>query len=352
MTIKDIKENGLLLFECISGSKAYGLHTAQSDTDLKGVYYLPKAQFYGLEYIPQVSNETSDEVYYELGRFVELLIRNNPNILELLASPEDCILYKHPIMNRLSIDLFLSKLCKETFAGYALTQIKKARGYKKKIVNPVDAGRKTVPDFCFILQGYHAVPLREWLSQNNLVPEHCGLTNIPHSKGLYALFYDASGLLKYRGIVSSELANEVSLSSIPKGEKERAYLYFNLEGYSSYCKEYREYWEWVQKRNDVRYQNNAAHGKGYDAKNMMHTIRLLQVAEEILTEGVLHVKRINRDELLSIKAGNFQYDDLLAMADSLMQRIEAAYEKSPLPAMPDKKRIESLLVQMRSDLYG
>ena len=256
-----------------------------------------------MEYIPQISNETSDEVYYELGRFVELLIRNNPNILELLASPEDCILYKHPIMNRLPIDLFLSKLCKETFAGYALTQIKKARGYKKKIVNPVGPVRKTVPDFCFILQGYQSIPLREWLAKNNYVQEHCGLTSIPHSKGLYALFYDATNQYRYRGIISTELANDVSLSSIPKGEKESAYLFFNLESYSAYCKEYREYWEWVEKRNETRYQDNADHGKGYDAKNMMHTIRLLQVAEEILQEGKLHVKRGNRDELLSIKRG-------------------------------------------------
>jgi uncharacterized protein len=352
MTINDIKEKGLLLFECISGSKAYGLNTAQSDTDLRGVYFLPKTQFYGLEYIPQISNETSDEVYYELGRFVELLIRNNPNILELLASPEDCILYKHPIMNRLPIDLFLSKLCKETFAGYALTQIKKARGYKKKIVNPVDPVRKTVPDFCFILQGYQSIPLREWLAKNNYVQEHCGLTSIPHSKGLYALFYDATNQYRYRGIISTKLANDVSLSSIPKGEKESAYLFFNLESYSAYCKEYREYWEWVEKRNETRYQDNADHGKGYDAKNMMHTIRLLQVAEEILREGKLHVKRGNRDELLSIKRGEFQYDELLVMADSLMQRIETAYEKSSLPAMPDKDSIESILVQMREELYG
>ena len=352
MTIKDIKENGLLLFECISGSKAYGLNTPSSDTDLRGVYYLPKKQFYGLDYIPQISNETSDEVYYELGRFVELLIRNNPNILELLASPTDCILYRHPIMDRLTIEMFLSKLCKETFAGYALTQIKKARGYKKKIVNPVDPVRKTVLDFCFILQGYQSIPLPEWLALNNFTQERCGLTNIPHSKGLYALFYDATNLHKYRGVMSSELANEVSLSSIPKGEKESAYLFFNVESYSSYCKDYREYWEWVEKRNETRYQDNSEHGKGYDAKNMMHTIRLLQVAEEILTAGTLNVKRTNREELLSIKTGDFQYENLLVMADSLMDRIETAYEKSTLPAMPDKAKIESLLVQMRSALYG
>lgn len=351
MTIKDIKEKGLLLFECVSGSNAYGLETAKSDTDIKGVYYLSKEQFYGLDYIAQVNNETNDEVYYELGRFVELLIRNNPNILELLATPDDCVLFRHPIMNRLDINMFLSKLCKETFAGYALTQIKKARGYKKKMVNPVEKERKTVLDFCFILQGHTSVPLNDWLSENGLVQERCGLTNIPHSKGLYALFYDEENAVRYKGVMSSELANEVSLSSIPKGEKERAYLFFNLESYSSYCKEYREYWDWVEKRNEDRYLGNIEHGKGYDAKNMMHTIRLLQVAEEILRDGKLNVKRPNRENLLSIKAGDFQYDDLLKMAHKHMEGIEAAYLTSKLPEAPDKDKIESVLVEMRNELY-
>jgi uncharacterized protein len=351
MTIKHIKEKGLLLFECISGSKAYGLNTERSDTDLKGVYYLPKEQFYGLEHISQINNETNDEVYYELGRFVELLLRNNPNILELLASPEDCILYKHPVMDRLHINMFLSRLCKETFAGYALTQIKKARGYKKKIINPVDKERKSVLDFCFILQGHNSVSLQEWLAQNNFVQERCGLTSIPHAKGLYALFYDEENIYRYKGIMNNDLANEVSLSSIPKGEIEKAYLFFNKESYSSYCKDYREYWEWVEKRNEDRYLGNIEHGKGYDAKNMMHTIRLLQVAEEILTTGTLNVKRPNRLELLSIKTGQFQYDELLTMAHSLMDRIESAYDKSLLPELPDTQKIEAVLVQMREELY-
>ena len=125
MTIQDLHTHNLILFEVISGSKSFGLNTPTSDTDIKGVYYLHKAQFYGLHYIPQISNETNDEVYYELGRFVELLLKNNPNILEILASPADCILYKHPLMERLQLQDFLSKLCKDSFAGYAMTQIKK-----------------------------------------------------------------------------------------------------------------------------------------------------------------------------------------------------------------------------------
>ena len=348
MTIKQIKDEGVLLFECISGSKAYGLATETSDTDIKGVFYMPKSRFYGLEYIPQVNNETNDEVYYELGRFTELLLKNNPNILELLATPADCVLYRHPIMDRFNIHTFLSKLCKETFAGYAATQIKKARGYKKKIVNPVEKDRKNVTDFCFIMSGHSAVPLMQWLSENQLEQERCGLVNIPHSKGLYALFYGED----YRGIVSSELANDVSLSSVPKGAQPIAYLYFNKEGYSTYCKEYKEYWEWVEKRNDNRYQGNMEHGRGYDAKNMMHTIRLLQVAEEILRDGQLNVRRPNREELLSIKAGNFQYEQLLEMADRLMAKIEAAYTASALQDAPDKGKVEAILIEMRNELYA
>lgn len=188
MTIDELKENNLILFECISGSKAFGLNTPSSDTDIKGVFYLPKNQFYGLNYIPQINNETNDIVYYELGRYVDLLMKNNPNMLELLATPADCVLYKHPIMDCLSIDMFLSKQCKETFAGYAITQIKKAKGLNKKIMNPLPKEKKSVLDFCFILDGYNTILAQEWLESNNFVQQNCGLIDMPHTKGMYALF--------------------------------------------------------------------------------------------------------------------------------------------------------------------
>jgi predicted nucleotidyltransferase len=351
MTIQELKDKQLILFECISGSKAYGLGTPISDTDIKGVFYLPKDRFYGLDKTAQVANESNDEVYYELGRFVELLAKNNPNILELLATPEDAVIYRHPIMHQLRIELCLSKLCRETFAGYAVTQIRKARGYKKKVVNPVDEMRKSVPDFCYIIEGHTSHHLQQWLDRHNLRQEQCGLTVIPHSKGLYAVFYDATNDRGYKGIVAGEQSNEVSLSSIPKGAQQLAYLFFNQESYSAYCKEYREYWDWVARRNENRYASNKAHGKDYDAKNMMHTIRLLQVAEEVLREGKLNVRRTNRGELLAIKRGEYEYNDLLHMAENLMERIVQAYPSSPLPEAPDQALLERILVSMRTVLY-
>lgn len=351
MTIQELKDRNLLLFECISGSKAYGLNTPQSDTDIKGVFYLPKEQFYGLNYTVQINNETNDEVYYELGRFVELLLKNNPNILELLATPDDCVLYKHPLMEQLTIEMFLSKLCKETFAGYALTQIKKARGYKKKVVNPVAPERKGVLDFCYVMKGHESVLLNNWLAQRGYKQQYCALSAIAHTKGMYALYYDEQDTLGYHGISSSDDANELSLSSIPKGQEQIAYLYFNVEAYSAYCREYREYWEWVAKRNETRYLGNQAHGKDYDAKNMMHTIRLLQVAEEIGREGKLEVKRPNRAELLDIKNGKYEYDELVEMAEDLMAKIKYTYNNSGIRESPDNERIAQTLVELRTELY-
>lgn len=352
MTIQDLKSQNLILFEVISGSKSFGLNTPASDTDIKGVYYLPKEQFYGLNYIPQISNETNDEVYYEIGRFVELLLKNNPNILEILASPDDCILYKHPLMERLKLEDFLSKLCKDSFAGYAMTQIKKARGLKKKIVNPMEKEKKSLLDFCYVLQGYDSVPLSSWLDSKGLLQEHCGLINLPNSKGMYAVFYDASGTLGYRGIIKNEFSNEVSLSSIPKGEKKIAYLSCNQDGYSKYCKEYKEYWEWIEKRNEDRYNTNQEHGKNYDSKNMMHTIRLLQTAEQILSKGTLNIRVSNREELLSIKAGAMEYDDLLQMADNLIASIEEHYKTCTLQEAPNTEKAIEVLVGIREELYG
>jgi uncharacterized protein len=357
MIIHDLKSQNLILFEVISGSKSFGLNTPTSDTDIKGVYYLPKEQFFGLEYIPQISNETNDEVYYELGRFVELLQKNNPNILEILASPDDCILFKNPIMNQLKIEDFLSKLCKDSFAGYAVTQIKKARGLKKKIMNPMEKERKTILDFCYILKGYDTVLVKDWLLENNLVQEKCGLTNLPHSKGMYALFYDANKNFKYKGILQKENSNEISLSSIQKGETEIAYLYFNQDSYSTYCKDYKEYWEWIEKRNDDRYKDSVktlhatSQPQNYDSKNMMHTIRLLQTAEQILKTGKLNIRVTNRAELLEIKSGNREYNDLLLLADNLIASIEKNYETCTLQDYPNKQKTENILVQMRTQLY-
>lgn len=358
MTIDALKARNLILLECISGSKAYGTDLPTSDTDVKGVFVLPEEDYYGLAYTEQVSDASNDVVYYELKRFIELLYRNNPNLLELLSSPADCVRYRHPVMDRVRPELFLSKLCRDTFAGYAMTQVRKARGLNKKILNPVEPRRKDVLDFCHVTVGGGSVPARDWLEARGRRQEHCGLVNLAHLKNVYALYYDqatdATGDPRrqgYHGIFRKADSNDVALSSVTKGSTPEGYLYFNREGYSSYCKEYKEYWDWVARRNEERYRNTLQHGKNYDAKNMMHTLRLLDMAAEIATEGRVIVRRPDRDFLLSVRRGDFSYEELLEIAETRIARMDDLYRNSSLPETPDYQAVNQLLVEIRREIY-
>lgn len=350
MTLSTLRDSNAIIFECLSGSKAYGLDIPTSDTDIKGVFVLPKQQFYGLTYTPQVNNPTNDVVYYELGRFMELLGVNNPNILELLATPEEAILKKSSQLARIDISRVLSKRCRHTFGGFAVSQIRKAKGLNKKIVNPVERKRKTPLDFCYVNYGSGSLPVTAFLMKKGWRQEDCGLTNIPHMKDIYGLYHAPDET--YAGIIKNERSNELALSSIPRGEEQVALLYFNKDGYSTYCKDYREYWAWVENRNEARYQDTKSHGKNYDAKNMMHTFRLLHMAIEIAREGRIRVRRPDRKFLLKVRSGAYEYEDLVRRAEEKQVEMEEAFAASTLPAQPDRDYIEEMTVGLRESFYG
>jgi len=351
MTIDELRKNGLILFEAVVGSRAYGLATASSDTDIKGVFYLPLEYYLGGQYIGQVANASNDEVYYELGRFVGLLSKSNPTVLELLPSPADCIVYQDPIMEQFKMQDFIIREAAMTFGQCAMVQVRKAKGLNKKINNPMNRERKSLLDFCFIIAGHGSLSLKESLSQRQWKQENCGLAKIEHAKGMYSLYYDQTQTLGYKGVVASLESNEVSLSSIPKGQALGAYLFVNHEAYSSYCKAYNEYFSWVSERNEKRFEGTMNHGQGYDAKNMMHTIRLLQQAKEILSKSELQVQRFNREELLRIKNGAYSYDDLFVRAQKLFQEVEELCLHSLFPVAPDQVKLKHQLVDMRKRLY-
>lgn len=209
-------------------------------------------------------------------------------------------------------------------------------------------------DFCYVTVGAGAQPVATWLDRKNVVAAQCGLVNVPHLVDLYALFVDATPeqAHSYRGLVRDlDTSQDVLLSAIPKGGAPVAYLSFNRNGYSTYCRVFREYWEWVAKRNSERYANTVQHGKNYDAKNMLHVFRLLQMALEIAETEQLHVRRPNRDFLLQIRRGEFEYEELVAEAEQLVTRVEAAFAASALPEAPNKEVTEQLLVRVRQAFY-
>lgn len=342
-----------MLLECISGSRAYNLQLPTSDTDIKGVFILPQQELYGMTYTPQVANQSNDEVYFEIKRFLELLEKNNPNILELLSTGADNQLYRHPLMELIKPADFLSRLCLDTFAGFANTQLKRARGLNKKINQSYPAERKSVFEFCYVIVGSQSVLLRNWLHEKQLQPEHCGLSRIDHFRDIYALYHTGQfdTPVIFKGIFSGSDANDVQLSAVPKGPAPLAIMQFNKDGYTVYCKEFAAYHEWETLRNEARYAHNKALGADYDSKHMMHTFRLLNMAAEIAQYKEVRVYRHDRDFLLRIRNGEFSYDTLVEMATEKLHHMQQLYAVSDLPEHPDPALAETLLVRIREAYY-
>ncbi|HYG16434.1 MAG TPA: nucleotidyltransferase, partial [Bacteroidia bacterium] len=94
------------------------------------------------------------------------------------------------------------------------------------------------------------------------------------------------------------------------------------------------------------------HGKNYDAKNMMHVYRLLNMAEDIAVKGEIIVKRPERDFLLAIKNGEYKYDYLLHTALEKISSVSELFNCSALPNEPDEQAINRLLVEIRERFYS
>ena len=120
-------------------------------------------------------------------------------------------------------NLPLSKICAKSFGGYAKQQISKAKGQDKKQNWEKDkVTRKTPLDFCYIHRGEKSISLVNFMEEKGMDQRFCGLSNIPHSRDTYALFYDfkeeeTNGEIKNLGFkgIAFEDSNQVRLSSIP-----------------------------------------------------------------------------------------------------------------------------------------
>lgn len=383
--IKYLEDNNLILFKAISGSRAYGTNTPESDFDYRGIYILPEEDILGDTYIEQVSDTTNDTIYYEIKRFLELVRKNNPNILELLNVPENCIIYKHPLIDLIlnQKDKFITKECAKTIGGYAKSQIAKSSGLNKKQNWEMDKiTRKDVIDFCYAIEGEQSIQLKKWLVENGYEQKFCGVVNIAHAKDLYALFYDLQshicfsdsmpeamreanketyrqkdeGMgLGYKGIMKDENeseSNSIRLSSIPKGQKCKIHFSYDKDAYTSHCKSFREYEQWLTKRNINRYTDFKSHGQGLDGKNALHCRRLLDMAREIAEGKGVIVKRPNPEYLLSIRKGEVALDELIKWAEAEIIIIDELFKKSNLPDEVDFELTNELLINIRKQFYG
>ena len=339
--------NGLI-FKVLVGSHAYGTDIATSDTDYKGVYRQSFDELLGFGYREQI-DVSKDETYYEARRFLQLLQVGNPTMLELLYTPADCVLVKEPAFELIlqQRERFLTKKCLQSFGGYALAQIRKAKGLDKKMNwEKARVTRKTPLDFVYAYENGKTLPVEKWLNQKGLQQAQCGLVALDHFRDGYALYYDEHSNLGFKGIVLDD-SNALRVSSVPKGMQPLTIVCYNKDGYSKHCKDFKEYTDWLAARNTDRYVDVKGHGQQIDGKNLLHCRRLLDMAIEIATEKTIHVRRPNADYLLQIRRGEVPLNDIIEAAERDIDRLNELFAASDLPEEVDQRFVNGLLLAVR-----
>ena len=148
-------------------------------------------------------------------------------------------------------------------------------------------------------------------------------------------------------------SDTVRCSSIPKNEEPICIMTYNKDGFTQHCNKYRQYQEWVQKRNKVRYEENKE--KTWDGKNIMHCLRLLTMAQEIFEgKGVCLNRKLAGDAEFFLKVRNheFEYQYISELLEKKLQDVNKAYENTNLPDKIDTNFVNELLLNTRKKLYN
>lgn len=425
LTFEDIEKEGLLLYKYKRGSLAQGTFIeGKSDIDTCSVYLAPTEQLLGLgfDYQDEVSDEKHDNVAWEFSKFMRLLIKSNPTVLESLFVDDEFVDYEHPIITELKKhrDKFVTKKCFDSFGAYAVSQIKKCRSLNKKCLQDESkkVERRTSLSFCYTYYNQGSTKIENWLAYRGLRQECCGLNKIPNMRDDYGVYYDwghhweivgygpdealryfldnieneevyrddekfcvgrfirnsgwyylvmpIEGVIKYkfndflthkpigyRGIFKNEESTEVRLSSIDdKNDKPICHMSYNEDGFRKHCNDYKNYLDWLKNRNPVRYAENK--GKNYDAKNVAHSFRLMNMCIEIANNQGFNVNRrnIDREFLLDVKQHKYEYEDIIRMLDEKKIEMEEAIKKSTLPDDIDIDWVNDFVVNIRKKQLG
>ena len=295
-----------LISLCWRGSVAHGMYVPKSDPnsiddkDVMGVYIGPLEHYlgFGRKDVYEKWEGEWDCVFYELRKFVGLLLNCNPNVLSLLWLKPNGIIYENVLGSRLrgNRGLFVTKKAYHSFSGYAHAQFKKMISFNQE-------AQALMQD------------LEDQLISFGIEPESC---DAGHSLRT----------LEGQPFVGAT-AEVMEVVKRYRGERRRYYS----GGYMG------------QKRREL------VRSVGYDAKNAAHLIRLLRMGIEFLTEGTMHVERADAPELLDIKRGAWPLEKVKAEAERLFQLSQEAYVRSTLPPEPDSARAERLCVEMISEYH-
>lgn len=345
------KSNTIL--QVVAGSHAYGTNIPGSDWDERGIFVdniericLP------FEKIEQVQLREDDIVIYELSKYMPLLLEQNPNVIELLWTDEKDIT-KNTDLGQLLIDNrknFLSIAVKDSYVGYATSQLTRIKGHNKWINNPQSEQEPQAKDFMSVI--WNSTENKEY---NKKVPTH-GFFAINLGNYQFALFenkdkkyYKHDSWFDNKGnpiTIDKSKEHEIKTSGIQPS----MFVKFNKPQYETGHDNWKNYWKWKNNRNKAR--SVLEEKFGYDVKHAMHLIRLLRSGVDILEKGEVPVKRPDAQYLLSIRNGEFTYEEIVKESERLTQKVKDISSKSNLPQEPNIELAKAIMLEIYSKKWN
>ncbi|MDO4573709.1 MAG: nucleotidyltransferase domain-containing protein [Planctomycetia bacterium] len=349
IAVLETQYTSLLLGNWLVGSRAYGLDLPESDSDYRGIFVLP-SELYLRKSPPleQVAEEKNNRTWYALRRFCELASSSNPNFIEMLFMPDDCVVHAVPLLSRLLKvrDKFVSRMAYTHHVNYALAQRKRARGKNKWVNNPQTSEPPEKEHFCWFFprETSDDMPYRPRpLAECDVALDFCRCASLERTTNLYRLYrYDTlTGGIFQDG--------EIVCSSIPVDDENArcvGLLLFQQVAYEKARADHKHYWEWRRNRNEARWLSQERGERDYDAKNMMHVLRLLLSAENILTVGrpLIRFSGEKQAFLMDVRAGKFSWDELNEIMDAKLESLRSLCERSDLPEYPDENAVDETVL--------
>ncbi len=338
------------IFLTVHGSNAYGLNTPTSDIDYKGIAIPPKEYFTSfMNNFEQAEfrNPNPDCCIFNILKWLGLACDNNPSVIEILwTNPKHWVItseyWEEIIQHR---DKFLSKNIKHRFSGYAIQQLKKMKRHFRYLNFPV----KEPPQRSdFGLPNHFVLPKEQLDAALSIIQKKIDCWNpdlsmmnnserIAFTNGINDILGEIVGASLYleKDNLWKSAALSIGMDSnfIELIQKEKEYK-GKKEDWKHYCK-------WKKNRNTKRADIEAK--IGYDAKDAAALVRIMRMAKEILSTGKVIVERIDdREELLAIKNGAWEYDKIIEYAENMEKELDELYKTSSLPKEPDRKFIDKL----------
>lgn len=126
-----MSDDNITVLAGIVGSRAYGLDTPDSDTDVLGTFLAPTRSMLGLNPNVDASDVRhvaggDDSTFHELGKFLRLAVKANPTVSELLWLEEGLYLARTEVGERLigiRRDLLSAIGVRNAYLGYAASQV-------------------------------------------------------------------------------------------------------------------------------------------------------------------------------------------------------------------------------------